>query len=97
MPLLYSYAIRRLWRTAPEMSEPVTYIFSESGVQTIGQTYSTTVSWSSIGTAERISSIIFLGTGQRLFYVVPVKAFESEADFEGFCNLVEKNVAKCNL
>src|ERR1700722_15254416 len=40
LPLTLSYSVRRRYQAAPELREPVNYVFSESGIQADGHTFS---------------------------------------------------------
>jgi hypothetical protein len=95
LPLTISYSVRRHYQAAPELREPITYVFSHSDIQAVGNTFSATTAWSNFVSAERAGSFYFLGTAQRLFYIVPFEAFQSEEDRKAFCKLVATNVPKC--
>ena len=95
IPFVNSYSVRKRYHAAPELREPINYVFSESGIQADGHTFSGTTAWSIIASAERVGSYYFLGTAQRLFYIVPFEALQSNEDRKSFCKLVAANVPKC--
>jgi hypothetical protein len=97
VPLTQSFAVRKQWRTNPALHEPMTFVFSESAMETSAESFSATTSWRNIAKAERVGSRIVLSMGQNLFHIVPENAFETSKDYDAFCKLVDAKVPKCRL
>jgi hypothetical protein len=97
IPLSIYRAAKRRWRDSSELREERTYTFTEAGIQVTGATFAAFVAWSHIVAARRTGDLVTLRTGQQLFYLIPVWAFESDAIWERFCQLVEAKVNDTRL
>jgi hypothetical protein len=97
IPLSVYRAAKRRWRDSLELREDRTYSFTEAGIQVTGTTFAAFVAWSHIVAARRSTDQVVLSTGQQLFYLIPVRAFESDEMWDRFCRLVESKVSGTRL
>jgi hypothetical protein len=97
IPISNALAARKRWRTATELSVPRTYIFSDSGIEVIAETFRSTVAWSHIVSARRSRTHILLGTAQKLYYLIPVVDFGSAESYAQFKYLVNERVRNSNV
>jgi hypothetical protein len=97
LPLFSYYGACKRWRNAPELQVVRTYIFNDEGVAILAESFNSHVAWKYVVTADKHRGLVFLGTAQRQFYLVPVHDFESPEQFNRFLELVRSKVAKCRV
>jgi hypothetical protein len=97
IPVSNVWAARRRWRDAAELHVPRTYVFSDTGIEVIADTFHSEVAWSHIVIARKSAGQVSLGTAQKLFYLVPVGEFESSQSYDQFRLLVTQKVANSKL
>jgi hypothetical protein len=95
---LQIYAVgRKRWRELPEIWEPRTYVFNDRGFEVVGQSFRTQQDWSLLRIAYKHRDMVLLGTGQRQFFLVSLRDFESPELVDRFLTLVKSKVAKCKF
>jgi hypothetical protein len=82
------------WETQNYLREPVTYVFSPSGLQIAAIESETKATWKSILSAERAGSLFLLEYFNGCYFIIPERAFVDGGDCGVFQQLVEAKVAK---
>lgn len=97
LPISNYLAGKKRWKAAIALRAPRVYVFSESGIEVIAETFHSEASWKHVVSAYQQKGQVMLGTAQRQFYLVPMAAFESPAQRAEFLDLVKRNVPACKL
>jgi len=97
LPLSTYFAARKRWRLAADLRAPRTYVFSETGIELLSDSFKTQITWSHVATAYRRPDQILLGTAQKQFYLVSLRDFESPEQLNQFLELVRRKVPRSRI
>ena len=97
IPTIIYFDARRKWRATPELREPRTYTLVGAGVQIDAASFKQFVRWSEIAAVERVADQFVLSVGNRRFFFIPVRAFDTDQESASFCRFIESKVSGCRL
>ena len=96
-PVSVILSARKRWQEAAELRVPKIYIFSASSIEILADTFRSTMAWSLITVARNGADQVLLGGAQNVFYLVPMKGFDSPDSYSRFRELVAGKVADSKL
>jgi hypothetical protein len=96
-PAIVYWSARRRWACSPSLREPNHITFDESGVHGRMADASGSLGWRHIVKARRLGGFAILTTGQRINYVIPMRAFPDDETYQKFVRLVREKVSDCRL
>jgi hypothetical protein len=86
------FSVRQRWQVAGEIREPRRYLFSEKGIEAVGETFHGSFAWSHIVGIERTRSVIGLGTAQKQYSLIPTNSFTAPQELAQFETLLQDQV-----
>jgi len=81
------------WMKEPGLAGPNEIIADDTGILAKNRQMETNYQWSGFTTYAESRGLFALRVGKRMLMVVPKDSFESEADVEGFRELLRRNIA----
>jgi hypothetical protein len=97
IPVSIHVIARKRWLQAIEVRAPRTYIFTSSGFEVVADSFHFSGSWDTIVSAQQEKAVIYLGTAQKQFYIIPVSDFASPEELGQFKQLVSTKVRGSSL
>lgn len=83
---------RTLWERETAFHDEVHWTFDEAGVEVRQTGAHSTVSWRRYRQAEELEGVFLIWPQDRLFHIVPKRAFDSTEELERFRELLRRNV-----
>lgn len=97
IPAVFYVELKKYYKTNKSIEENIIYTFTNEGVETKGETFSSKLAWKTLYKIEEINDLLLLYTDKYIAIRIYKKNFKNEQDMQELRNMIKSQPIKQKL